>query len=114
MLTELQSLLISNARVLIMVAICVLVDTMTGISKAITNSEFSVQSKLMRKLLTKLLQYGAVIILFAGADICFGIHLLIPICIIEITIEITSIGENLKDIPKFKAMLDLLLETIKK
>lgn len=114
MLQDIQLLMINNARLLLLVAICILVDTMTGISKAITNQEFSVQSKLLRKLLTKCLQYSGCLILFAGVELTFSIPCLVGCCLIEIGIEMKSIAENVKDIPQLNKIITSIAENIKK
>lgn len=114
MLQDIQHILVVNQRVLMLVAICIIVDTMTGISKAITNEEFSVQSKLMRKVFTKLLQYSGVLILFAGIELTFDIPCLVIACITEIIIEIKSVSENVKAIPQLSALIENVTKNIKK
>lgn len=112
MLEEIQNLFVTNEKLIILVLICVLVDTATGITKAITNNNFSFKSKFLKRVIVKCINYISYLVLFGGVEVCISLPLFTVACITEVSIEIKSISENVKDIP-FKNLISNISDKIK-
>ena len=114
MLQDIQALLITHEKVLLMVAIAVLVDTMTGVAKAIKNDSLSFQSKFLKRVISKLLMYSGSLLLCAGIELTFNIVGVLALgCIAEIGIEIISIKENVAEIPQLAELIESIIKKIK-
>lgn len=112
MLEAIQNLFVTNEKLIILVLICVLVDTSTGITKAITNNSFSFQSKFLKRVVIKCINYISYLALFGGVEVCINLPLFAVACITEIGIEVKSIAENVKDIP-VKNLISNIIDKIK-
>ena len=114
MLQDIQALLIAHEKVLLMVAISVLVDTMTGVAKAIKNDSLSFQSKFLKRVISKLLMYSGCLLLCAGIELTFNIVGILALgCVAEIGIETISIKENVTEIPQLAKLIDNIIKKIK-
>ena len=114
MLQDIQALLITHEKVLLMVAIAILVDTMTGVAKAIKNDSLSFQSKFLKRVISKLLMYSGCLLLCAGIELTFNIGGILALgCIAEIGIEIVSIKENVTEIPQLAELIENIIKKIK-
>lgn len=114
MLQDIQTLLITHEKVLLMVAIAVLVDTMTGVAKAIKNDSLSFQSKFLKRVISKLLMYSGCLLLCAGIELTFNfVGVLALGCIAEIGIETISIKENVTEIPQLVKLIENIIKKIK-
>lgn len=115
MLQDIQALLITYQKVLLMVAVAILVDTMTGVAKAIKNDTLSFQSKFLKRVISKLLMYSGCLILCAGIEITFNaVGVLALGCIAEIGIELISIKENVSEIPQLADLIDQISDKLNK
>ena len=114
MIHDIQVLLISHEKILLMVAIAVLVDTMTGVAKAIKNDSLSFQSKFLKRVISKLLMYSGCLLLCAGIEFTFNVvGVLVLGCVAEIGIEIVSIKENVTEIPQLAELIENIIKKIK-
>ena len=114
MIHDIQVLLLTHEKVLLMVAIAVLVDTMTGVAKAIKNDSLSFQSKFLKRVISKLLMYSGCLLLCAGIEITFNVVGVLAFgCIAEIGIEIISIKENVAEIPQLAELIEKIIKKIK-
>lgn len=109
---ELKDLLLNNYKILIFCMIVIIVDTLTGISKAITNDTLSFTSTGLRKFIPKMLSYAGWLLLCISLQWCLNVPALIAGCICLILIELLSIKENLKDIPAMAKLLDYFIDLI--
>lgn len=97
-----------------MVAIAVLVDTMTGVAKAIKNDTLSFQSKFLKRVISKLLMYSGCLLLCSGIELTFNVVGVLALgCIAEIGIEIISIKENVTEIPQLAELIESISKKIK-
>ena len=114
MIQDIQALLITYEKVLLMVAIAVIVDTMTGVAKAIKNDTLSFQSKFLKRVISKLLMYSGCLLLCSGIELTFNVVGVLAIgCISEIGIEIVSIKENVMEIPQLAELIESISKKIK-
>lgn len=103
MLELIKALLIGYSKLLLIVSIAIIIDFITGITKAIYNK--SIQSEKLRKTIPKIIGYFAVIIIGICLQIVFNVDY-IPtlIMVFIIIIEFISTLENISNyvtIPKF-------------
>ena len=97
-----------------MVAIAILVDTMTGVAKAIKNDSLSFQSKFLKQAISKLLMYSGCLLLCAGIELTFNIVGVLALgCVAEIGIEVISIKENVTEIPQLVELIENIIKKIK-
>ena len=114
MIHDIQVLLITHEKVLLMVAIAVLVDTMTGVAKAIKNDSLSFQSKFLKRVISKLLMYSGCLLLCAGIELTFNVVGVLALgCVVEIGIETISIKENVTEIPQLAELIEKIIKKIK-
>lgn len=103
MITEIYNLFIEYYKLLIIVGVAILIDFVTGITKAIYNR--NIESEKLRKTIPKIIGYFAVIVIGICLRIVFTADY-IPtlIMIFIIIIEFISVIENISNyvtIPKF-------------
>lgn len=99
MLNDISKICLTNQKLLFAVLICIAIDTVLGVTKAITNKEFTFTSNGLRKGLPKIIEYCCALIL----GLTFELVTNKPItCLFAVSIIITeciSIKENLSSIP---------------
>lgn len=107
MLDTIYQLLIEQRTILIIVLIGVILDFITGITKAIIQK--NIQSEKLRNTLPKIIGYFAIIIIGLCLQIVFDIDFITKIiCLFIIVIEFISVIENVNNyvtIPKFLTKL---------
>lgn len=103
MIDLIRELLISYSKLLIIVAVSILIDFVTGITKAIYNK--NIQSEKLRKTIPKIIGYFAVIVIGVCLQIVFNVEYVpVLIMIFIIIIEFISTLENISNyvtIPQF-------------
>lgn len=103
MIELIKNLLIGYSKFLIIVAVAILIDFITGITKAIYNK--NIQSEKLRKTIPKIIGYFAIIIIGICIEIVFNIgYISAFIMLFIIVIEFLSTLENISNyvtIPKF-------------
>lgn len=107
MFESIYQLLIGQKTILIIVFVAVILDFITGITKAIYQR--NIQSEKLRKTLPKIIGYFAVILIGICLQIVFNIDFITKIiCLFIIVIEFISVIENVNNyvtIPKFLTKL---------
>lgn len=96
--------LVIEYKVYLIITVCaIIIDFITGITKAVYNK--NIQSEKLRKTIPKIIGYFAIILICTFLQILFNIDFLIKIiCIFEIIIEFISTIENINEfvtIPNF-------------
>ena len=103
MLEMIRELLIGYTKLLIIVAVSIIIDFITGITKAIYNK--NIQSEKLRKTIPKIIGYFAVIVIGICLQIVFNVEYVpVLIMIFIIIIEFISTLENISNyvtIPNF-------------
>lgn len=107
MLDTIYQLLIEQRTILIIVLIAVILDFITGITKAIIQK--NIKSEKLRNTIPKIMGYFAIIIIGLCLQIVFNVDFLTKIiCLFIIVIEFISVIENVNNyvtIPKFLTKL---------
>lgn len=107
MLETIKELLIQQRTILIIVLVAVILDFITGITKAIFQK--NIQSEKLRNTIPKIMGYSAIIIIGVSFQIVFNIDFITKIiCLFIIVIEFISVIENINNyvtIPKFLTKL---------
>lgn len=107
MLDTIYQLLIEQRTILIIVLVAVILDFVTGITKAIFQK--NIQSEKLRNAIPKMMGYFAIIIIGVCLQIVFKIDFVTKIiCLFIIVIEFISVIENVNNyvtIPKFLTKL---------
>lgn len=103
MIDTIKTLLLENQIILIVVLASVILDFITGITKAIWQR--NIQSEKLRKTIPKIIGYCAIILIAVCVQIVFNIDFLCKIiCLFIIVIEFLSVLENIQNyvtIPQF-------------
>lgn len=103
MLDSIRNVLLQNQTFLFIVLISIIIDFITGITKAIY--KHNIQSEKLRKTIPKIIGYFAVIVIAVCLQIVFNIDYIVKIIItFIIVIEFISTIENISNyvtIPKF-------------
>ena len=103
LLTDFKEILLSQQKILFIVVIAIIIDFITGITKAIYTH--NIQSEKLRKTIPKIIGYFAVILIGACLEIVFNISFITNIlCTFIVIIEFISVIENIKyyvTVPKF-------------
>ena len=96
MIDLIRELLISYSKLLIIVAVSILIDFVTGITKAIYNK--NIQSEKLRKTIPKIIGYFAVIVIGICLQIVFNVdYIPVLIMLFIIIIEFISTLENISN-----------------
>jgi toxin secretion/phage lysis holin len=113
MLETIKELLLAQQTILIIVFVAVILDFVTGITKAIYMK--NIQSKKLRKTIPKIIGYCAVILIAVCLQIVFNIDFITKIiCLFIIVIEFISVIENINNYVTIPQFLIKLLEDKKK
>lgn len=113
MLETIKELLLAQQTILIIVFVAVILDFITGITKAIYMK--NIQSKKLRKTIPKIIGYCAVILIAVCLQIVFNIDFITKIiCLFIIVIEFISVIENINNYVTIPQFLIKLLEDKKK
>lgn len=113
MLETIKELLLAQQTILIIVFVAVILDFVTGITKAIYQK--NIQSKKLRKTIPKIIGYCAVILIAVCLQIVFNIDFITKIiCLFIIVIEFISVIENINNYVTIPQFLIKLLEDKKK
>lgn len=103
MLETIKELLLAQQTILIIVFVAIILDFITGITKAIYMK--NIQSEKLRKTIPKIIGYCAVILIAVCLQIAFNIDYITKIiCLFIIVIEFISVIENINNyvtIPQF-------------
>ena len=113
MINNLHCIFITNSKILLFLLICVIIDTILGVSKSITNKNFTFSSSGLKKCIPKIIQYFCVVVLMVFVEFTFNIKSTLTICVLISLIEIKSISENLHDIPEISEFLNKIIKNIK-
>ena len=110
MIEFLQNILINNKIILIIVFLAIIIDFVTGITKAVYNK--NIQSKKLRKTIPKIIGYVTIIMMSLCIQIVFNIDFFPKIiCLFIIVIEFLSTIENINEFVKIPDFLIKFLET---
>lgn len=113
MLETIKELLLAQQNILIIVFVAVILDFITGITKAIYMK--NIQSEKLRKTIPKIIGYCAVILIAVCLQIVFNIDFITKIiCLFIIVIEFISVIENINNYVTIPQFLIKLLEDKKK
>lgn len=113
MLETIKELLLAQQTILMIVFVAVILDFITGITKAIYQK--NIQSEKLRKTLPKIIGYCAVILIAVCLQIVFNIDFITKIiCLFIIVIEFISVIENINNYVTIPQFLIKLLEDKKK
>lgn len=113
MLETIKELLLAQQTILIIVFVAVILDFITGITKAIYMK--NIQSVKLRKTIPKIIGYCAVILIAVCLQIVFNIDFITKIiCLFIIVIEFISVIENINNYVTIPQFLIKLLEDKKK
>lgn len=113
MLETIKELLLAQQTILIIVFVAVILDFVTGITKAIYQK--NIQSKKLRKTIPKIIGYCAVILIAVCLQIVFNMDFITKIiCLFIIVIEFISVIENINNYVTIPQFLIKLLEDKKK
>lgn len=113
MLETIKELLLAQQTILIIVFVAVILDFVTGITKAIYQK--NIQSEKLRKTIPKIIGYCAVILIAVCLQIVFNIEFITKIiCLFIIVIEFISVIENINNYVTIPQFLIKLLEDKKK
>lgn len=113
MLETIKELLLAQQTILIIVFVAVILDFITGITKAIYQK--NIQSEKLRKTIPKIIGYCAVILIAVCLQIVFNIDFITKIiCLFIIVIEFISVIENINNYVTIPQFLIKLLEDKKK
>lgn len=113
MLETIKELLLAQQRFLMIVFVAVILDFITGITKAIYQK--NIQSEKLRKTIPKIIGYCAVILIAVCLQIVFNIDFITKIiCLFIIVIEFISVIENINNYVTIPQFLIKLLEDKKK
>lgn len=113
MLETIKELLLAQQTILIIVVVAVILDFITGITKAIYQK--NIQSEKLRKTIPKIIGYCAVILIAVCLQIVFNIDFITKIiCLFIIVIEFISVIENINNYVTIPQFLIKLLEDKKK
>lgn len=113
MLETIKELLLAQQTILIIVFVAVILDFITGITKAIYMK--NIQSEKLRKTIPKIIGYCAVILIAVCLQIVFNIDFITKIiCLFIIVIEFISVIENINNYVTIPQFLIKLLEDKKK
>lgn len=113
MLETIKELLLAQQTILMIVFVAVILDFITGITKAIYQK--NIQSKKLRKTIPKIIGYCAVILIAVCLQIVFNIDFITKIiCLFIIVIEFISVIENINNYVTIPQFLIKLLEDKKK
>lgn len=113
MLETIKELLLAQQTMLIIVFVAVILDFITGITKAIYQK--NIQSEKLRKTIPKIIGYCAVILIAVCLQIAFNIDFITKIiCLFIIVIEFISVIENINNYVTIPQFLIKLLEDKKK
>lgn len=113
MLETIKELLLAQQTILIIVLVAVILDFITGITKAIYQK--NIQSEKLRKTIPKIIGYCAIILIAVCLQIVFNIDFITKIiCLFIIVIEFISVIENINNYVTIPQFLIKLLEDKKK
>lgn len=113
MLETIKELLLAQQTILIIAFVAVILDFVTGITKAIYQK--NIQSEKLRKTIPKIIGYCAVILIAVCLQIVFNIDFITKIiCLFIIVIEFISVIENINNYVTIPQFLIKLLEDKKK
>lgn len=113
MLETIKELLLTQQTILMIVFVAVILDFITGITKAIYQK--NIQSEKLRKTIPKIIGYCAVILIALCLQIVFNIDFITKIiCLFIIVIEFISVIENINNYVTIPQFLIKLLEDKKK
>lgn len=113
MLETIKELLLAEQTILIIVFVAVILDFVTGITKAIYQK--NIQSEKLRKTIPKIIGYCAVILIAVCLQIVFNIDFITKIiCLFIIVVEFISVIENINNYVTIPQFLIKLLEDKKK
>lgn len=113
MLETIKELLLAQQTILMVVFVAVILDFITGITKAIYQK--NIQSEKLRKTIPKIIGYCAVILIAVCLQIVFNIDFITKIiCLFIIVIEFISVIENINNYVTIPQFLIKLLEDKKK
>lgn len=113
MLETIKELLLAQQTILIIVFVAVILDFITGITKAIYQK--NIQSEKLRKTIPKIIGYCAVILIAVCLQIVFNIDFITKIiCLFIIVTEFISVIENINNYVTIPQFLIKLLEDKKK
>lgn len=113
MLETIKELLLAQQTILMIVFVAVILDFITGITKAIYQK--NIQSEKLRKTIPKIIGYCAVILIAVCLQIAFNIDFITKIiCLFIIVIEFISVIENINNYVTIPQFLIKLLEDKKK
>lgn len=113
MLETIKELLHAQQTILMIVFVAVILDFITGITKAIYQK--NIQSEKLRKTIPKIIGYCAVILIAVCLQIVFNIDFITKIiCLFIIVIEFISVIENINNYVTIPQFLIKLLEDKKK
>lgn len=113
MLETIKELLLAQQTILMIVFVAVILDFVTGITKAIYQK--NIQSEKLRKTIPKIIGYCAVILIAVCLQIVFNIDFITKIvCLFIIVIEFISVIENINNYVTIPQFLIKLLEDKKK
>lgn len=113
MLETIKELLLAQQTILIIVFVAVILDFITGITKAIYMK--NIQSEKLRKTIPKIIGYCAVILIAVCLQIVFNIDFITKIiCLFIIVVEFISVIENINNYVTIPQFLIKLLEDKKK
>lgn len=113
MLETIKELLLAQQTILMIVFVAVILDFITGITKAIYQK--NIQSEKLRKTIPKIIGYCAVILIAVCLQIVFNIDFITKIiCLFIIVIEFISVIENINNYVTIPQFLIKLLEDKKK
>lgn len=113
MLETIKELLLAQQTILIIVFVAVILDFITGITKAIYQK--NIQSEKLRKTIPKIIGYCAVILIAVCLQIVFNIDFITKItCLFIIVIEFISVIENINNYVTIPQFLIKFLEDKKK
>lgn len=113
MLETIKELLFAQQTILMIVFVAVILDFITGITKAIYQK--NIQSEKLRKTIPKIIGYCAVILIAVCLQIVFNIDFITKIiCLFIIVIEFISVIENINNYVTIPQFLIKLLEDKKK
>lgn len=113
MLETIKELLLAQQTILMIVFVAVILDFITGITKAIYQK--NIQSEKLRKTIPKIIGYCAVILIAVCLQIVFNIDFITKIiCLFIIVVEFISVIENINNYVTIPQFLIKLLEDKKK
>ena len=117
LLELLRNIIVSNVKFIVLLLICVIVDTILGMIKARKNHNLKYTSSGFKKVYIKLIVYSALLLLFVFFDWAFYIKHYVStkiLCLILCSNEIVSIRENTQEIPGITLFFDNILEIVNK